>query len=77
MIIEIDDSDDLILDSLILVPQYPEPEFEAEIDFLNDQTCFWLWGNLDTREYLSLVNDTTGDVQQHLNQMERALKCLT
>lgn len=75
--IEIDDSDDKILDSLILVPQHPEPEFESEIDFLNDQTCFWLWGQVDTGEFLDLVNDTTGNVQTFLREFERALKCQT
>lgn len=75
-IIEIDDSEDKILDSLILVPQFT-PEFEPEIEFLNDQTCFWLWGNVDTGDYLDLVNDTVGDVQRHLDQLEYALKCQT
>lgn len=74
MTIEIDDSDDQILDSLILIPQYPEPEYEEEIDFLNDQTCFWLWGQTNTGDYLDLVNDSVGDVQRHLTELERALK---
>ncbi|HEY9864770.1 MAG TPA: hypothetical protein V6D21_11395 [Candidatus Obscuribacterales bacterium] len=73
-VIEIDDSKDEILDSLILVPQFTT-EIEPEIEFLNDQTCYWLWGQVDTGDYLDIVNDTVGDVQRHLAQFERAIKC--
>jgi hypothetical protein len=72
-IIEAVETEDRILNSLILVPQY-DNVVEPEIQLLNDSTHFWLWGDMETEAYLDIVNDTLGDVNGHLDRMELALR---
>jgi hypothetical protein len=67
------DIDEYLIDSLILVPQF-EAYIEPEIEYLNDMTHFWLWGDVDTSDYLDVVNDVIGDVDSHLDTLELALK---
>lgn len=72
-IIEAIETEDRILNSLILVPQY-DNVVEPEIQLLNDSTHFWLWGDMETEAYLDIVSDTLGDVNDHLDRLEQALR---
>ena len=71
--VEFVQTEDRILNSLILVPQY-ENTVEPEIQFLNDSTHFWLWGDIETDIYLDIVNNILGDVDSHLDRLEMSLR---
>lgn len=76
-IIQVDNSEDRILDSLLLIPQDNELEYESEIDFLNEQTCFWMWGQLPTADYLDIVASTvTNGVDVFLEEFDQVLRRL-
>lgn len=73
LIYEFVDIDDPILNSLILVP-VSGGIIEPEVQTLNNSTHFWIWGDMETEEYLEIVNGVLGDVDTHLDKLELALK---
>ncbi|MFM6205286.1 MAG: hypothetical protein ACKPEN_07025 [Planktothrix sp.] len=73
LIYEFVDIDDPILNSLILVP-VNGGIIEPEVQTLNNSTHFWMWGDIETEEYLEIVNSVLGDVDTHLDKLELALK---
>lgn len=73
LIYEFVDIDDPILNSLILVP-VNGGIIESEVQTLNNSTHFWMWGDMETEEYLEIVNGVLGDVDTHLDKLELALK---
>lgn len=73
LIYEFVDIDDPILNSLILVP-VNGGIIESEVQTLNNSTHFWMWGDIETEEYLEIVNSVLGDVDTHLDKLELALK---
>lgn len=73
LIYEFVDIDDPILNSLILIPANGGI-IEPEVQTLNNSTHFWMWGDMETEEYLEIVNGVLGDVDTHLDKLELALK---
>jgi len=73
LIYEFVDIDDPILNSLILVP-VNGGIIEPEVQTLNNSTHFLMWGDIETEEYLEIVNSVLGDVDTHLDKLELALK---